>query len=86
MVSTWMDRQQNNSIFSQLSESNTNFMLRQHDHEAQIESGVSVLIETLLQRMQIIWFKLMGQKWMRTVEKNVGNKVRSEVDSVMPMV
>ena len=90
MVSTRKKKQQNKRFLSQLSESNAEFMVVQSKHEAQAKSRTDAADrDTSLKNLK----NTKGPKQVKgsevdvhTLEKNIVNKVRSEVDSVMTTV
>ena len=87
MVSTRNKKQQNRRLFSQLSDSNANFLIGQKDHEAQIESRANTADRDNSSNNTNCRNQVNGsQVDMQALEKNIVSKVRIEEDSVMTVV
>ena len=72
MVSTRKKRQQNKRLLNQLSESDTDFVLGQHDDEAQVESRVSTVDENITLNNENISTQANGSQMdVHTLEKKV---------------
>ena len=87
MLSTRKTRQQIKRLLSQLNDSDTDFMIAQNNHETQFENRTNtadwnITLNNTNNRSQVSGSPVD----MHTLEKNIADKVRSEVDSVMTKV
>ena len=87
MVSTREKKQQNKRLFSQLGESDADFMIGQNNQDEQIKSGDNMICrgtssDNTSNPTQVNY----SQVDVHTLEENIVSKVRSEVDNVMTSV
>ena len=86
-VSTRKKKQENKRVLSQLSESDAEFLIRQTNREAQTENRSNVADGDISLNNANSLTQISGsQVDLYTLYKNIANKVRSEVDSVMTVV
>ena len=87
MFSTRIKRQRNKRLLNFLIESDTDFMMRQNDHGAQIESITIIKEENITFRNANNPAPVSSsQVDVHTLEENLANEVRNEVDNVMTTV
>ena len=87
MTSTRKKRQQNKKIFSQLCESDIDFMIGQNNLEAQTENRTNTVEQNVTStKINSTTHINDSEVDVHTLEKNIVNKVRSDVDSVMTTV
>ena len=87
MVSARKKKQQNNKLFSQLSEGDTDFVIGQSNHDVQNENVDDVAHRgTSPDNANHLTQVNYPRVDMNTVEENFVSKVRSEVDNVMTIV
>ena len=71
MVSIWRKKQQNKKLLMQLSESDVDIMIGQHDHGAQFEEWTNTADEHATPKKANNSFQVNGsQAEIRTFEKN----------------
>ena len=87
MVSTLKKRQHDKRLLSQLRESDIDFMIRKNNHEAQTESRTNAIGESISLNNTNNASQVGGsQVDMHTLEENIVNKVRNQVNDVMTTV
>ena len=87
MISTRKKKQQNKRFFSQLDESDADFMIGQNNHEAQTSRKTNMVdIGGSSNNMRGSIQVNNPQVDLHTLEENIVSKVRSEVDSVVTTV
>ena len=87
MVSTRKKKPQNKRLFSQLSESDADFMTGESNHEAQASNRFNAIDEgTSSNKITDLVQVNSPQVDMRTLEENIVSKVRSEMDNVMTSI
>ena len=87
MVAARKKRQQNKRLLSQLSESDTDFMIGRNNHETHTESGTNTVEKNMTSNNANDPTQAnSSQVDVHTLEKNIVGKVRSEVGNVMAMV
>ena len=87
MVFIRKKRQQNKRLLRQLIDSDTEFMIGQNSHETQPGYGGNTVNEsTTLNNVKNLIQVNSSQVDVHTLENNLVNKIRSEVDKVMTSV
>ena len=87
MVSTRKKRQEKKRLLTQLSDSDSDFMIGQSNHEPQTESRTNTVEENITPNKVNNPAQVNdSQVDVHTLEKNIAHKARSEVDNVMATV
>ena len=87
MVSTPEKKKHNKRLFSQLDESDVDFMVKQNNHEAQAGSKTNVVDRGTSSNKKRGSIQVKNPHMdMHTLEENIVSKVRSQVDNVMTTV
>ena len=86
-VPTWKTRRQNQKIFSQFYESDTDFMIAQNNYDAPTENRTNTAEENITSICTKNPTQVNdSQLYVHTLERSVVNKVRSEVENVITTI